>query len=259
MATLQSFFPTADDLLAVSTEDLALVLLRLGAERRQRGMFWPMSVTDMTVGSGIATETQHVYPHNKRSQIDALVNEGWERLRRDGLILPAPDINGANGFMVLSRDGEAALASPDAFERLKAARTFPKELLHPSIAKKVSAALSRGDYDEALREAFTIVEVSVREAAGCPATDIGKDLMRTAFNAKNGKLTDFSLPEAEREGYAHLFAGAIGAFKNPHSHRVLGTSDIRVAQDQVLLASQLLRIIDAAKDRLKARAALSSR
>jgi len=88
-------------------------------------------------------------------------------------------------------------------------------------------------------------------AAAVPSSAVHplKDLMRMAFNPKTGNLTDYSLPEAEREGYAHLFAGAISSFKNPHSHRVPGTNDIRVAQDQVLLASHLLRIVDAAKDR----------
>jgi uncharacterized protein (TIGR02391 family) len=253
METLQSLFPNVDDLLAVSVEDLAPVLLRLGAAKRQNGMFWPEGVTDITIGSGMAAAIQQPYPHHKKRQVDALMNEGWERLRRDGLILPAPGINGSNGFMVLSGDGEAALASEDVFEKIKAARTFPKELLHPSITKKVSSALMRGDYDQALREAFTIVEVSAREAGDYADTDIGVDLMRKAFSAKNGKLTDYSLPEAERDGYAHLFAGAIGAFKNPHSHRVPGTSDIRVTQDRVLLASQLLQIVDAAKARLNSR------
>ena len=42
------------------------------------------------------------------------------------------------------------------------------------------------------------------------------------------------------------------SFKNPHSHRKPGLSDIVVAQDQVLFACHLLRIVDAAKARLKA-------
>lgn len=36
----------------------------------------------------------------------------------------------------------------------------------------------------------------------------------------------------------------IGALKNPHSHRKVTISEMQVALDQVLLASQLLRIID---------------
>jgi uncharacterized protein (TIGR02391 family) len=93
------------------------------------------------------------------------------------------------------------------------------------------------------------VEIAVREAGGFTHDDYGDRLMRAAFNANNGPLTDMALPENERKGYEHLFAGAIGAFKNPHSHRKVTIDDMRVALDQVLLASHLLRIVDAANAR----------
>jgi uncharacterized protein (TIGR02391 family) len=222
MESLHSLFPNADDLLALSPDDLAPILLRLGAARRHGGIFEPHSVPQITVGSGMMTENQHAYPPLKQREIDKLLSETWELLRRDGMLIPAPGINGVHGFLMLSRDGEAAIASPEGFERIKAARAFPKSLLHPSIAKSVGSALGRGDYDSAVREAFTMVEVNVRQAGGYADTDIGTDLMRKAFNAETGKLNDASLPEAEREGYAHLFAGAVAAFKNPHSHRKPG-------------------------------------
>ena len=79
--------------------------------------------------------------------------------------------------------------------------------------------------------------------------DYGTDLMRKAFHERTGPLTDQSLPKAEREGFAHLFAGAIGAYKNPHSHRKVTIDDLREAQRQLLQASHLLHIVDAAKAR----------
>ena len=51
--------------------------------------------------------------------------------------------------------------------------------------------------------------------------------------------------QAEREAPAHLFAGAIGAVRNPVSHRGGVLTELREAQDQVMLASHLLRIVDA--------------
>ncbi len=75
-------------------------------------------------------------------------------------------------------------------------------------------------------------------------TDIGVDLMRRAFHADNGPLTDLTQPKAEREALAHLFAGAIGSYKNPHSHRTVTINDYTEAQEMVMLASHLLRIID---------------
>jgi hypothetical protein len=73
--------------------------------------------------------------------------------------------------------------------------------------------------------------------------------MRKAFNENGGPLTDQGLPRSERESFAHLFAGAIGAFKNPHSHRKVKIEDIREAQRQLLLATHLLYIVDAAQAR----------
>jgi hypothetical protein len=71
--------------------------------------------------------------------------------------------------------------------------------------------------------------------------------MRKAFHERTGPLTDQALPKGERESFAHLFAGAIGCFKNPHSHRKVTIGDLREAQRQVLEASHLLYIVDARK------------
>jgi uncharacterized protein (TIGR02391 family) len=146
--------------------------------------------------------------------------------------------------VVFTQDG-ASVGSKDDFERIRAARAFPKSLLHPAISNKVYSALMRGDLDDAVLAAFKAVEIAVREAGAYKATDIGVPLMRKAFDVKNGPLTDLTHPEAEREALGHLFAGAIGSYKNPHSHRTVNLTDPREAQQQVMLASHLLCIVDA--------------
>jgi hypothetical protein len=51
--------------------------------------------------------------------------------------------------------------------------------------------------------------------------------------------------EGEREAPAHLFAGAIGVFKNPVSHRSVALRDPQEAAEMIMLPCQLLRIVDA--------------
>lgn len=70
--------------------------------------------------------------------------------------------------MILTRDG-ASIASKEDFDRIRAARAFPKSLLHPTIADKVYSALMRDERDDAVFAAFKAVEVAVRAAGNYKA------------------------------------------------------------------------------------------
>jgi uncharacterized protein (TIGR02391 family) len=172
------------------------------------------------------------------------VSEAWLWLQVNLLIVPVLGSSGTEGWVTVSRRGEA-ISTQDDFANFREAASFPKSLLHPSIADRVWLDLVRGNLDTAVFIAFKAVEEFVRAAGGYSATDYGVDLMRRAFNKNNGPLSDMTTPEAEREALANLFAGAIGSYKNPHSHRTISITDHREAQEMVMLATHLLRIVDA--------------
>jgi uncharacterized protein (TIGR02391 family) len=128
--------------------------------------------------------------------------------------------------------------------RAFSARRIPKDALHPKIREDVWALYHRGKYDTALFEAMKAVEVAVRDGAGLTDKDIGTSLMRKAFDPETGVLTDMNAEKAEREARSHLFSGAIGSYKNPHSHRNVNLDDPNEAAEIIMLANHLLRIVD---------------
>jgi uncharacterized protein (TIGR02391 family) len=175
--------------------------------------------------------------------IDVALAEAWQWLESQLLIVRAPGVNGTNGYRILGRRA-AGLHTAEQFKAFRQGLAFPKDLLHPAIAERTWIAIMRGEFDAAVFFAFRAVEEAVREAGSFAATDVGVDLMRRAFNPTNGPLRRDSDPVAEREALMHLFAGAIGSYKNPHSHRTVTIQEAGEAQEMVMLASHLLRIVD---------------
>jgi uncharacterized protein (TIGR02391 family) len=116
-------------------------------------------------------------------------------------------------------------------------------LLHPLIMKKSYLSFKKKEYDTAVFNAFKAVEIRVHGLSGLPEETIGVDLIRKAFSPDNGPLADTSAPVAEREALSHLFSGAIGCYKNPHSHREVKLS-FNEAFEMLILASHLLHILD---------------
>lgn len=240
MATLKSLIPDIDVFLALAPEELAEVVLQLAHEHKQNNLIHFQRIASHISGT---PEAKDGYPQDLRQEAEFALAEAWNWLKMHGFLIPQPGTNGNNGWMFLSRRAQTLLAN-NTFKTYTRSIAFPKALLHPSIADDVWLDIVRGDLETAVFKSFRAVEIAVREAGNFAATDIGMPLIRKAFDKVNGPLSDQRQPEAEREALAHLFAGAIGSYKNPHSHRTVTINDATEAHEMVVLASHLLRIID---------------
>ena len=120
---------------------------------------------------------------------------------------------------------------------------LPEHQFHSMIPQNVWLSFSHGANGSAVFEAFKQVEIAVRKVGGYADTDYGTDLMRKAFHVDSGNLMDENQPPAEKQARSDLFAGAIGAYKNPGSHRDVDFT-AEEAVELIGLASYLLRIVD---------------
>jgi uncharacterized protein (TIGR02391 family) len=141
----------------------------------------------------------------------------------------------------VTRQGAAVAAGTESLLQLRA-----NELLSPQLAPQLLPTARplfiRGDYETAAFAAMKAVEVEVRTLSGLAPDLIGTKLMQEAFK-QGGPLSDASAEKGEQVATMNLFMGAIGAFKNPASHRTVVFNDPLEAAEVVQFADLLLRML----------------
>lgn len=238
---LTTLIPSADDMLALSPEELAGYIIEYF------NSLPPRQSASISRHNFSLPSTVDGYPPEKQGACQCALMEAWSVLIREGLLTHKPEDH--QGWFMVTRRGRELKTRAD-FSAFRHSSLFPKDTVHPQLTQKVYPLFIRGDYETAIFQAFKSVEVAVRNASPVLASRLyGVDLMRKAFHPDSGPLTDTEEPVAEREALQQLFAGAIGRFKNPTSHRHVPITSPSETVEVLSFASQLLRIIDDRTDR----------
>lgn len=178
---------------------------------------------------------------------DAL-GDAWSWLEAHALIGLIPHPMDSLSFRRITSAGL------DALERglvpLKAGRRLDADV-HETLSAVRSQYLL-GQVGLAAFASLRQVEIRVRAMAGFSNDLLGTKLMGAAFRDSPpiGPLTDPGADGGEQKAIMFLFCGAIGAFKNPQSHRVVDDDDPVLASEIVLLADLLMRLLDRIEQRL---------
>jgi uncharacterized protein (TIGR02391 family) len=237
MPTIWELIPDPEMLITLEPEELGGALLQVYAD--DQGTSNLFSPNEIAVSAFRSNPPE--YPEKYKRSVWLAMAEATQWLEGAGFIMQAPEQG--SSYKTLTRRGRR-VASAESYAEYRKASLLPRDLLHPSMTAVAWTAFIRGDYDTAVFQSFKAVEVAVREAARSTSRDIGVSLMRSAFHPETGPLRDAKQDPGERQALMELFSGAIGSYKNPHSHRNM-IIDAAQAVEMIMLASHLLRIVDA--------------
>jgi len=229
---------SVEDIRHLPIPDLAIALLR--------GFDGPLNANNTLRGM-----EQRFHGEQDVPALLARVASAWAWLDAHALIGPHPQQTNVSWRAVTERGREVA-ADPHALAKVWADDRLAGDL--DPVLSSARTNLALGDQEVAAFAAMKAVEVEVRRAGALPADVLGVNLMRKAFNPKDGVLSDPDAEPGERQATMDLFAGAIGAFKNPASHRTVTFDDPVEAAEVIQLADLLLRMVRRAERRAATRA-----
>lgn len=217
---------TESEITTASLDELALaVLADVVATDAWNWRNWMMGVRD---SNGL----------DSHSAAMAALAEAWQWLHAKVFVAGDFSQNSAHAIKV-TRRGHQVLA--EGLPYFRAVERLDVDLV-AELEHRARPQFLRGDFDIAAFAAMKEVEVAVRRSADLPDDKLGVDLMNQAFR-EGGPLWRDSLHKGESVAQMSLFAGAIGLFKNPSSHRRVDYDDATLAAEVILLADLLLRVL----------------
>ena len=237
--TMSDIFPPASELLEMEPEEIAPFLLQYLVLLDEEGSSGQLNRYNFTLETNTGLSD---FAGEHLRKVTEVMTEAWAWLEREGFIAPKPGTQGE--WVFITRKGRKLQTLTD-FYAYTFGNLLPGKNLDPILTRKVKPLFIRGDYDTAVFQSYKEVEVRIRQTAGLPDDLVGVQLARKAFAPKDGPLADKSVVESEREAMMHLMAGALGAFKNPTSHRDVNLNDPNEVAELIMFANYLLRVVDA--------------
>jgi uncharacterized protein (TIGR02391 family) len=238
---LENFFPSPEIVLQLKPEEVVIPLLKCLIHLEQA-----RQDNDLVRDNFISIVSHEGFGGERSVEVAKTITEAWLWLEREIMIAPRPE-PGAGRIVYVTERGKKLAEQPDIGIYAKS-NLIPRGVIDPRLANKIQSLFIRGDYDTAIFQAFKEVEIRVRTAANLPNEILGTDLMRKAFNPDKGKLINYNQHPSERQALSDLFAGAIGLFKNPSSHRDVNWADPLECVELIYLANHLLRIVERRMD-----------
>lgn len=243
---MKDIFPPVEVLLELEPQEIAQYLLpylnqvRVKDNKNKIGRLNEIG-PDNSVIRAYVGDNQHL-----AAEVSKVLSEAWAWLEAECFLVG--DITEYQGnWKSISRKGLDIL-KPEDFKNYIHLKLIPKGVMDSILEKKIWSTFIRGDFEIAIFAAFREVEVRIRTVGGYPNTDIGVPLARKAFNPSSGPLTDTGIIDpGEKQAHSDLFAGALGSFKNPSSHRDVDYTDPVIAASLILHANTLIKIIESRK------------
>jgi uncharacterized protein (TIGR02391 family) len=239
MPTLRQLIPDAATVAAMDPADLAGFVLEalLTLDASDHGN-WNRRNFCTQASRDYSDDVYHNGPDTRVSEACAVA---WSWLEANWLICRHPEQD--NDWYIPTKRGKE-LRDRAGVRGLVEAAQLPDHFLHDAFVADVRPLFLQSRYDLAVFEAFHRLEIGIRDAAGLGNDLIGTKLAARAFNPDDGPLTDTATEAGERQALMNLMCGALGSYKNPQSHRHVGL-DAQEAREMILMASHLLKIVDA--------------